>query len=196
MSRASCSGKSSQWVMVMALIALIVMIHFLTIYRDSTFCPRCWKERIWLAQRWAEKILFKRQEIIDRASCKSNLKQLAMAMELYALKHGGKFPSYQTWEQQTWVYLKNWQIYKCWDAVTSQKRYYCMNPRLSNKSLKEIPEPSNTILLFECDDAGRPISRHHYLEFRHLCHVVFVDGRVKGLPVKEVELRLSLTKDQ
>lgn len=198
MSKTNRSGTQLLWVMAIAiaLIVLTAMTYFLAIYRDAAFCPQCWKERFWLAQRWVKKMLSIPQETLCiRGSCKSNLKQLAIAMELYARDNGGKLPSHQNWEQQTIVYLKNSQIYKCPDATTTQKRYYCMNPHLSGKSLKKIPKPSKTILLYECND-GKPISRHHFLEFGHFCNVAFADGRVKHLPAREVERRLGLTRNQ
>lgn len=47
-----------------------------------------------------------------------------------------------------------------------------------------------TILLFECDANGKPVVHHHYLEFRHLCNVAFVDRHVEGLTLDEVYWKL------
>jgi len=65
-----------------------------------------------------------------------------------------------------------------------------MNWQLSGKNMKEIFAPKETILLFECDANGNPIVRHHFLQFRHLCNVAFVDGHVEGLTLEEVYRKL------
>ncbi|MCS7193209.1 MAG: DUF1559 domain-containing protein [Armatimonadetes bacterium] len=195
MNKANHSEMLSLWITATALIATTL---FFATYRDATVCSKCWEERIWLLQRWVKKMLNIPQEVLclKGRNCKSNLKQLGLAIQLYASEHNGKLPSYQNWEQQIFAYLKNSQVYRCPDAIVAQTRYYCMNFHLSGKRMKEIKNPESTILLFECDDSGRPISRHHFLQFKHLCNVVFADGHVGGLSVREVELRLNLERDQ
>lgn len=195
MNKANYSEMLSLWITAAGLIAMIL---FFATYRDASFCSKCWKERIWLAQRWVKKMLHIPQEVICTRgrNCKSNLKQLGLAMQLYASEHDGKLPSYQNWEQQVFAYIKNSQVYQCPDAVVAQTRYYCMNFHLSGKRLKEIQNPESTILLFECNNDGRPISRHHFLQFKHLCNVMFADGHLGELSVKEIELRLNLARDQ
>jgi len=153
-------------------------------FREEFFCLRCWKEGIWLAKRQFKKVVGIPQErICHRANCLSNLKQMALAMQLYASDYDGKLPSYQNWEQQIFGYIRNSLVFRCPDATNAQTLYYSMNFKLSGKRLKEIQFPESTIMLFECNDLGLPIARHHFLEFKHLCNVAFVDGHVKGLPL-------------
>lgn len=187
-----------QWVIVMiAIVAITVSIWSLTIKISNNFCIKfcikCWEERKYLIEQWIKRrILFlPRSEIICHHSCKGNLKQLGLAILLYASDHDGYLPNHRTWEQQIFNYLKNRDIYRCPDALIKQKRYYCMNSKLSNRNYKNINLSQNIVLLYECDDNGKPINRHHYMEFKHLCNVVFVNGQVKGLLPKEVERLLK-----
>lgn len=174
------------WIII-TVIAIILIVYLITIYYDISFCSQCYREAVWLTQRWIEKIFFISQEYPPhRASCISNLIQLSVAIKSYALNHDYKLPTCIDWKEKISGYIKNNQVFECPDAFMKQIRYYCMNPKLSGKKLKEISEPHKTILLFECDNNGMPVDRHHFLEFRHLCHVVFVNGHVERLPSKVV----------
>lgn len=179
---------------IAAVTAMVIVTWFLTtVDQDTYFCTLCWKEGIWSVKRWiGEKIFFRPQETICRTRCKSNLIQLTRAIFKYASDHNGYLPDSRDWEQQVLVYHKNHNIYKCPDAPIGQTRYYCMNPRLSKKKLKKIPK--ETILLFECDSNGKPVARHHFLEFKHLCHVVFIDGHVEGLPPDKIPEEIWASK--
>ncbi len=77
-------------------------------------------------------------------------------------------------------------VYRCPDTPIKQPHYYCMNPLLSEKNLDKLPSPADTILLFECDVNGKPVARHHFMEFEHLCGVAFADGCVKRMRPEEI----------
>lgn len=174
-------------IVVMTLIGGLFIMR-----RDALTCPLCWKEGLWLVKRWLEeKILFRPKEVLCNRGrlCKSNLVQIALAIKLYASDHGGSLPDHRYWKEQTLDYLRNLRIYRCPDAP-AQQISYCMNPQLSGKNMREILAPKETILLFECDANSNPIVRHHFLEFRHLCNVAFVDGHVEGLTLDEVHRKL------
>ena len=161
---------------------------------SSLFCPLCWREGTWLARRWInKKLLLRRQEIIDRPPCFSNLCQIALAiLKHYVPEHGGFLPDQERWERQIINYLKNSLLFHCPDAKPYEGSSYCLNPKLSGKSLKEIREPEKTILIFECDEKGQPIARHHFGElFKHCCHVAFADGRIGHLTAAQVERLLQ-----
>ena len=174
-------------IVVMTLISVLFITH-----RDALTCPLCWKEGLWLVKRWVEKIIFRPKEVVcDRGRfCKSNFVQIALAIKLYASDHGGFLPDHRHWKEQTFDYLRNSRIYRCPDAPPQEIYSYCMNRQLSGKNMKEIFAPKETILLFECDANGNPIVRHHFLQFRHLCNVAFVDGHVEGLTLEEVYRKL------
>jgi prepilin-type N-terminal cleavage/methylation domain-containing protein/prepilin-type processing-associated H-X9-DG protein len=67
------------------------------------------------------------RENARRASCQSNLKQLALAMTMYTQDYDGRLPAYQHNGSATWnriyisldSYVKNSQIYTCPSAPTN-----------------------------------------------------------------------------
>ncbi len=179
-------GSIKKYLIELILVTIFIgMLFFAIKYWNELFCTLCWKETIWLVKLWTS------NKHLPKVRCKSNLFQLAQAIFMYTSDHQGYLPDHQDWEQQVLVYLKNRQVFRCPDASVKQSQYYRLNPKLSGEKLKKISDPKETILLFECDNEGDPVARHHFMEFRHLCNVVFVDGRVRGLPPYEVFNRLQ-----
>jgi len=161
---------------------------------SSLSCPLCWREGTWLAWRWInEKLFLRPQLIICRATCDSDLYSIAFAiLKDYVPKHDGFLPDQEGWKRWVINYCKtSWVLY-CPDAKSHERSSYCLNPKLSGRRLREVREPERTILIFECDENGQPIARHHFEElFRHCCHVAFADGRIGHLTAAQVERLLQ-----
>ena len=151
---------------------------------SSLFCLRCWKERLQIAIR----LILPGEHFPKRGSCVSNLRSIAVAiLDHYVPKHNGYLPDEEGWKQWVIEFCKNTQILHCPDAKPSQEVCYRMNPMLSGKRLSEVVTHERTILIFECDEYGNPVVRHHFLHFRHCCHVLFADGRIGHLKPAQVK---------
>jgi len=175
--------KSYRHIFVALAIALL-MAWWLSKRLDisSLFCLRCWKERL-----LAAKLLIFRTWICG-GSCVSNLRSIAVAiLDHYVPKHNGYLPDEEGWKQWVIEFCKNTQILRCPDAKPSQEVCYRMNPMLSGKRLSEVVTHERTILIFECDEYGNPVVRHHFLHFRHCCYVLFADGRIGHLKPAQVK---------
>jgi hypothetical protein len=188
------SVKSRHHVLaVLTFVAVFLVAGWLSKRLDlsAVFCPLCWRESIWIAWNWVNAKLLQRPQEADVfvRYCESNLIQIAYTiMNDYAPKHNGFLPSQEGWQQWARKSLKNSQVLRCSAAKPSEKVSYRLNPNLSGRRLKDVREREKTVLFYESDERGYPIARHHFGElFRHCCHVVFTDGRIGHLPVKQVE---------
>jgi hypothetical protein len=84
----------------------------------------------------------------DSAACQSSLKQLALALVMYAQDHQDHLPPANRWMDAAGARLDP-ALFRC-PAQGRDARYsYAMNANLSARSLAEIPRPAETILLFE-----------------------------------------------
>ncbi|MEZ8218775.1 hypothetical protein B0813_002312 [Candidatus Fervidibacteria bacterium JGI MDM2 SSWTFF-3-K9] len=189
--------KSYRYVLIALTFAIaLLMAGWLSkrLESSSLSCPFCWREGTRLAWRWInEKLLLRPQDIICRATCDSNLFFTAIAiLKHYVPEHDGFLPDQKGWERWVINYCKTSLAVHCPNTNLYGRSSYCLNPKLSGKSLKEIREPEKTILIFECDEKGQPIARHHFGElFKHCCHVAFADGRIGHLTAAQVERLLQ-----
>jgi len=107
------------------------------------------------------------------SSCMSNLKQLAIATEMFAQDHDGRLPGAVTWRDDVLPYVNNEQLFKCpsdeVDNVT-----YAINPLVAGRDLDEIDDHQETVLLYEIGESGRPVFPHN-----GGANYAFVDGHVK-----------------
>ncbi len=178
---------------VLAFVAAFLMAGWLSKRVDlsAVFCPLCWQESFWIAWKWVNARLLQRPQekhgIVRH--CESNLIQIANTiLKDYAPKHNGFLPDQESWQQWARKSLKNSQLLRCSAAKPSEKVSYRLNPNLSGRGLKDIGGREKTVLFYEGDEGGYPVARHHFGElFRHCCHVVFADGRIRHLLAEQVE---------
>jgi len=117
-----------------------------------------------------------------RAICLGNMKQLAMAMTMYAQDYENRLPPAERWCDAINPYIRNQAIFKC--PADKAKYSYAMNFNLSKRAIAAIPNPAKTVMLFEstqgrknATDVGRswpPKPRHG----PGIC-VAYCDGRCK-----------------
>jgi prepilin-type processing-associated H-X9-DG protein len=89
-----------------------------------------------------------------QTSCLSNLKQLSLAMIMFASDHDDRLPSAETWTKDLMPYVANEKIFKCPDDKSDAKSSYAMNAALSGKKLGSLNFPAQTVILFETAHPG------------------------------------------
>ena len=87
----------------------------------------------------------------------SSVKELAIAMSLYAEKNGDRFPPASNWSDAIEPYRKTHEPNV--DPIQPSTDYgYAMNRELSGASINSLDHPSDTILLYETKRPGRNLS--------------------------------------
>lgn len=89
------------------------------------------------------------REKARRSSCQSNLKQIAIGMELYAQDYDGYLPPPERWiDSLGSKYLKSPRILTCPTAGAGDPDY-AMNSSLKGKKLKDIKNLEHVVLVFD-----------------------------------------------
>jgi prepilin-type processing-associated H-X9-DG protein len=116
-------------------------------------------------------------------ACQANLKQLMLAVLMYAQDHDEVLPSAETWRDDIMPYIGNVQVFQCFVNPWG----YTYNASLSKKPLGQVDRPSETIVLFEVGhmepNAAADLTAVQ-LAHRHNGgdNVAYADGHVKWLP--------------
>ncbi len=121
----------------------------------------------------------------QRASCIQNLKQLSLAVQMYATDYDERMPRVRDWSEVTMPYARNELTYHCPKASTEPRLSYGMNPDLSGRVVegisgyvmhgrdrRELPEE---VMLFD-GRLGMVIERHE-----GGANYGFADGHAKWL---------------
>ena len=128
------------------------------------------------------------QRRADASTCLSNLKQLGLAMMMYASDYDERFPPAESWSDALMPYIKNSAVFAC-PTDEGHEHSYAYNQALSGKSLAEVQRPAETVLLFESDageksaaDAGSswPATPRH----DGMTGVAYSDGHCKMMPAR------------
>ncbi|MGD9495617.1 MAG: hypothetical protein AB7Y46_04835 [Armatimonadota bacterium] len=84
-----------------------------------------------------------------REACASNLKQLGLAMLMYAQDYDERLPIADRWCGATYPYIRNREIHHCPadDAAFS----YAFNYKLSRQPLTAVRQPAHAIALYESE---------------------------------------------
>ena len=139
-------------------------------------------------------VLARAREKARAASCLSNMKQLCLAMLMYAQDYDEVFPK-KTWAQDTLPYCRNGAMYVC-PSRPELRVGYAMNEKLVLARLGRIRRPAETILLFESNIGGEsPVGGPDDVPEGgvHNGGVVagFADGHAKWLRVGEAKRILA-----
>lgn len=88
-----------------------------------------------------------------RSSCRSNLKQLDLAFEMYLMDSEDVYPPTVGWADGIYPYIKNRQIYGCPLIKRSPNEYgYAYREAIANHDLRKIDDPAMEVALFESRD--------------------------------------------
>jgi prepilin-type processing-associated H-X9-DG protein len=83
----------------------------------------------------------------QRASCMSNMKQLATGLLMYSQDYDGKFPIAARWDTDVMPYIKNMTILRC--PARPVPNGYAFNSRLSGVDSALFSNAANVPMLFE-----------------------------------------------
>ncbi len=96
----------------------------------------------------------------EQARCLSNVKQLALALHMYAVDYDQQYPRPGAkWNEVTYPYVKNESIYQC--PSDPEAPSYQFNPELAGLRLSAVTQPAQSIALFESDDGKTVAYRHN-----------------------------------
>ncbi|MGQ9699271.1 MAG: hypothetical protein ACUVRO_14925 [Armatimonadota bacterium] len=86
--------------------------------------------------------------------CRANARQIAAAIQLYALQHDGKLPDAANWTDAIRPLLTNPGVLRC-PADSQHEVSFAMNQNLSGANLRDIKDGYKTVLIYE-STTGKP----------------------------------------
>lgn len=116
------------------------------------------------------------RESARASSCVSNMKEMAVAMQMYAADYNSSLPPASNWCDSIQPKLQNQQAFVC-PAVSELKCGYGLNANVG--SLNNVQAPTHLVLLFESDGGwnANGSSEKMIAAPRHGCYnVIYADG--------------------
>jgi len=117
----------------------------------------------------------------DKAVCLSNVKNIALGLQMYAQDNDGILPAADAWCDQLDDYVKNRRVFLCqrsWGTPSA----YAYNDALNRAQLAGLSDPASLIAIFESNAGGNAHGGPELLvkEPRHLGgdNWGFADGHV------------------
>jgi prepilin-type processing-associated H-X9-DG protein len=115
--------------------------------------------------------------------CMTHLKQLALAVHMWAQDHDGALPSAKGWGSELQPYLGNVEVFRC-PAAPELECGYSLNLEVAGKKLAAVPQPSQTVLFYEStlgrlNAADRGESEPHPGRHKGGSFRAYVDGHVE-----------------
>lgn len=127
--------------------------------------------------------------------CMNNVKQLNLALIMYANDNNEQLPAGSKWCDTLGNYLAHsTNAFICPKGMADRRCHYALNANVAGRSMKEISSPAQTVLVFECDGGWNlngsrdlfPATPRHASAFV----VGFADGHVEMLrPDRLAKLR-------
>ena len=116
-------------------------------------------------------------------NCVNNMKQLALAVKMYAADFNDQLPPSATWCDAIQRHVGSSKVFQC-PADPDRRCAYAFNVKLDGKKDNEV-DPQ-TVLLFECDagwnGAGDADNLTAHRHSSRTVNVAFADGSVRPLP--------------
>ncbi len=116
-----------------------------------------------------------------QASCQSNLKMQALAMQMYCQDYDGRFPDVRRWNDAIDPYIKSPKILVCTRADDRTLPSYAANFQIQSRVIHKLKAPADTIMLFDSTPARNNFGGPNAPEYRHSdgCNFAFADGHTK-----------------
>jgi hypothetical protein len=120
-------------------------------------------------------------------NCVNNLKQLGLAVKLYALDHNDRFPPAVTWCDMILTNVGSAKVFEC-PSEPGRRCAYAFNVRLDGKKTDEINP--QTVLLFESEagwngSGGSDVLKPHQHSSRTV-NVALADGAVMQVALAQL----------
>lgn len=127
------------------------------------------------------------KEIAKKTACLSNIKQLAVAAEIYRQSNDGRFPA-PTWNPQITSLVERHEFLSCPNVHLREGVHgYAMHLPLVGARYAKLPKPETTVLFFETDALGEGVVAS--LEARNCdrhrgkgSNVAYADTHAKFIP--------------
>ena len=99
-------------------------------------------------------MLMRSRENARKAVCLSNMKNLALAAEMFAADNEGRLPDADHWVEQLMQYIENEEVLRCPADASQARSSYGMNHALSGKPLSQIEGSESVVLFYETAHPG------------------------------------------
>ncbi len=84
--------------------------------------------------------------------CMNNVRQLNLALIMYADANKDQLPAGTAWCDSILPYLgRSTNVFLCPQGPPNQRCHYALNAQLAGRSIKEVQAPAETVLVFETD---------------------------------------------
>lgn len=135
-------------------------------------------------------VFAKAREQARTAWCLSNVKQLGLAMQMYASENDDHLPPSASWTEAASPYIKSARgVWRCPSAHT-QEPCYAMNWKLNKADINTLPRPQDTVMIFESVPGRNQVGGIELLPspLRHdgRENLGFADGHVRAFMVREL----------
>jgi prepilin-type processing-associated H-X9-DG protein len=131
------------------------------------------------------KAKYRAQSASHETQCQNNLKQLAIAVRLYA-NANDEYPPAASWCDRISADVGDEKIFRC-PQRSGQRSGYALNQRVAGK--KESQVDSATVLLFEFDGGWNASGGPELLPARpphgNSLNIAFADGTVRAVPLSD-----------
>ncbi len=104
-------------------------------------------------------VFAKAREDARSVSCLSNIKQLCLALQMYAEDNHDYLPPLVGWEKAILPYVRNEELFVCPNDRGSRPGY-ALNRRVAGRNTKDFGRPESVVLLFDARD-GELGERHN-----------------------------------
>ncbi len=128
----------------------------------------------------------------NTAGCMNNVKQLNLALMMYATDFNDRFPASSNWCDALIPYLAGMtNSFLCPEGAPNQRCHYALNAHVAGRELSDIQEPSQVVLVFEIEGGWNVTGGRELLSIRprhnSLCTVGFADGHAEMVPGARLE---------
>ena len=106
----------------------------------------------------------------QQTACMSNLKQIGVALHIYATENDDSLPPADSWREALEPYLQAEEVYMC----PSTGEQYVFNEALGGQNIEAIGNPTEVPMAWDAPSAYDPEIGPHLGEF----NVLYVDGHV------------------
>jgi prepilin-type processing-associated H-X9-DG protein len=129
-------------------------------------------------------VFVRAREAAQRTACLNNVKQISMALQMYAADYDSHFPKADRWNESLQTYFKNPKILVCPGDKTGGPSYG-MNDRIGGILQANVSSPADVVSFFDSKPGPNQYDGQALLPVppRHngMNNVGFVDGHAKSV---------------